>query len=145
MSDRGGGAGEVLGKSHPEEELCAVAAAIDGAVGVVATGGSGEEVRNVAAVEINGSDLKGVDEVSTGATVDFMGEYGDNDEVCSIDLSICVCALSDAKCVLDGDGLSTIVPAREVLEACAKMDSLTGRLCDSGISGSAELSNRLRE
>lgn len=145
MSDRGGGAGEVLGKSHPEEELCAVAAAIDGAVGVVAASGSGEEVRSVAAVEINVLDLKGVDEVSTVATIAFMGEYGDNDEVCSINLSICVCALSDAKYVLDGDGLSTIVSAKEVLEACAKMDSLIGRLCDGGISGSSELSNRLRE
>lgn len=36
VSDRGA-AGEVLGKSDPEEELCAVAAAIGGAVDVVAT------------------------------------------------------------------------------------------------------------
>ncbi len=42
-SDRGA-AGEVLGKSDPEQELCAIAAAIDGAVDVVATSGSGEEV-----------------------------------------------------------------------------------------------------
>ena len=81
----------------------------------------------------------------TIATVDSMGESGDNDKGCSIGPSICECALSDANCALDSDGLSTIVPTTDVLEACAKIDSLTGRQCDIGSSGSSELSNRLRE
>lgn len=91
------------------------------------------------------SNLKGVDEVFTVATIDLMGESGDNDEGCSIGPSICECALSDANSVLVSDRLSTIVPVKEVLEACAKIDSSTGRQCEIGISGSSELSNRLRE
>lgn len=63
----------------------------------------------------------------TIAAIDSMGESGDNDKGCSTGPSVCECALSDAYCALHSDGLSTIVPTADVLEACAKIDSFTGR------------------